>query len=72
MILKSEKNPTEREGIRKAHLKDAAAFCEFMAYFDDKVNFLYTYYFINYKISVLKSILKKVSILFLRLATNAK
>ncbi|KAG8262233.1 Xaa-Pro aminopeptidase 2, partial [Homalodisca vitripennis] len=37
MTLKSEKNPTEKEGMRKAHIRDATAFCDFMAYLEDKM-----------------------------------
>lgn len=37
MIMKSEKNPTERDGMRRAHVRDAAAFCDFMAYLEEKV-----------------------------------
>lgn len=37
MIMKSEKNPTEKDGMRRAHIRDAAAFCDFMAYLEEKV-----------------------------------
>lgn len=39
MIMKSEKNPTERDGMRRAHIRDAAAFCDFMAYLEEKVRY---------------------------------
>jgi Xaa-Pro aminopeptidase len=35
--MKAEKNPVEREGMRRAHVRDAAALCDFMAYFEYKV-----------------------------------
>jgi len=37
MMLKAVKNSVEIEGMRRAHIRDAAAICEFMAYFEEKV-----------------------------------
>lgn len=35
--LKSRKNFVEREGMRTAHIRDAAAMCKFFAYFENRV-----------------------------------
>ncbi|XP_065349359.1 xaa-Pro aminopeptidase 1-like isoform X2 [Cloeon dipterum] len=37
MMLKAVKNSVEIEGMRRAHVRDAAAVCEFMAYLEDKL-----------------------------------
>lgn len=41
--MKALKNQVEREGMRKAHVRDAAAFCDFMAYFEAKVGINFSY-----------------------------
>ncbi|KAK9508056.1 hypothetical protein O3M35_007802 [Rhynocoris fuscipes] len=37
IALKAEKNQVERDGMRRAHVQDAVAFCDFMAYFEEKM-----------------------------------
>jgi Xaa-Pro aminopeptidase len=39
MMLKAVKNSVEIQGMRRAHIRDGTAICEFMAYFEDKVQF---------------------------------
>ncbi|RZB41166.1 xaa-Pro aminopeptidase 1-like, partial [Asbolus verrucosus] len=36
--MKAKKNPTEIEGMYNAHIRDAAAMCEFFSYFESRVN----------------------------------
>jgi Xaa-Pro aminopeptidase len=43
MMLKAVKNIIEIQGMRRAHVRDGTAMCEFMAYFEDKV--IFSYYF---------------------------
>ncbi|XP_046392422.1 xaa-Pro aminopeptidase 1-like [Ischnura elegans] len=38
MMAKAQKNEVEREGMRKAHIRDAAALCDFFAYLELKVH----------------------------------
>lgn len=38
MLLKAVKNKVEIEGMRRSHIRDAAALCLFMSYIEDKVN----------------------------------
>ncbi|XP_059488779.1 xaa-Pro aminopeptidase 1-like isoform X2 [Neocloeon triangulifer] len=38
MMLKAVKNSVEIEGMKRAHIRDAVALCEFMAYFEDKMS----------------------------------
>ncbi|KAL1122414.1 hypothetical protein AAG570_003818 [Ranatra chinensis] len=38
VAMKAEKNPVERQGMRNAHIRDAAAICDFMAYFELKMS----------------------------------
>lgn len=37
--MKARKNVVEREGMRNAHIRDAAAMCKFFAYFENRVSF---------------------------------
>jgi Xaa-Pro aminopeptidase len=37
VVLKSIKNPTQLEGFRQCHMRDAAALCEFFAWLEDAV-----------------------------------
>ena len=37
IYMRAQKNPTERAGMQKAHIRDAAAFCEAMSYFEIRV-----------------------------------
>jgi Xaa-Pro aminopeptidase len=46
MMLKAVKNSIEIQGMRRAHVRDGTAMCEFMAYFEDKV--IFCYYFLIY------------------------
>ena len=39
MLLKAKKNTVEIHGMQQAHIRDAAAMCEFFAYFDKMVKF---------------------------------
>ncbi|XP_045466306.1 xaa-Pro aminopeptidase 1-like [Harmonia axyridis] len=36
IYMKAVKNPTEIEGMKNAHIRDAAAMCEFFAYLDER------------------------------------
>lgn len=38
IFLKAKKNPTEIRGMHNAHVRDAAAMCEFFAYFETRVS----------------------------------
>ncbi|GLH11781.1 Xaa-Pro aminopeptidase 1 [Gryllus bimaculatus] len=38
LLLKAKKNNVESYGMRAAHIRDAVAFCDFMAYFEKKVS----------------------------------
>lgn len=38
ILLKAKKNDVEREGMRNAHIRDAAAMCKFFAYFENRVS----------------------------------
>lgn len=35
--MKAEKNEIEMQGMRKAHVRDAAAVCDFIAYMEDQI-----------------------------------
>ena len=37
IFLKAKKNPTEVEGMRRAHIKDAVALCDFLAKLEKEV-----------------------------------
>lgn len=37
IFMKAAKNKVEREGMRRAHIRDAAAMCQFLAYFEARV-----------------------------------
>lgn len=52
--MKAEKNTVEKEGMRNAHIRDAAAFCEFLSILEEDV---------SYKIS------KILSLLFVQIET---
>ncbi|XP_039278158.1 probable Xaa-Pro aminopeptidase P isoform X1 [Nilaparvata lugens] len=38
VAMKAEKNLVEREGMRNAHIRDAAAICEFMSMFEEQMD----------------------------------
>lgn len=38
LSMKSEKNKVEAQGMRKSHLRDAVAMCEFFAYMEEQIN----------------------------------
>ena len=37
IFMKARKNPVEVDGMRKAHIRDAAALCDFFAHFEEAV-----------------------------------
>ena len=38
IFMKARKNQVERDGMRQAHIRDAVALCDFLAYFEDSVS----------------------------------
>lgn len=38
IYMKAIKNPTESEGMKTAHIRDAVAMCEFFAYLEERVS----------------------------------
>lgn len=43
IYLKAVKNVVEREGMKKAHIKDAVAMCKFFGYFESRVSETFIY-----------------------------
>lgn len=37
IYMRAQKNEVEKEGMRRAHVRDAAAMCEVFAYLEQKV-----------------------------------
>lgn len=37
VYMRAKKNPTEREGMRRAHIKDAVAMCDTLSYLEERV-----------------------------------
>ena len=42
IFMKARKNQIEREGMRRAHIRDAVAFCDFLAHFEESVSTIVT------------------------------
>lgn len=40
IYMRAQKNEIEREGMKTAHIRDGAAMCDFLSYFEQRVNFL--------------------------------
>jgi len=40
--MKARKNQIEREGMRRAHIRDAVALCDFLAHFEESVSTIVT------------------------------
>ncbi|XP_015591446.1 xaa-Pro aminopeptidase ApepP [Cephus cinctus] len=38
IALRAEKNKVEAEGMRRAHIRDAVAMCDFLSYMEDQIN----------------------------------
>lgn len=37
VFMRAKKNDVEREGMRRAHIKDAAAMCDTLSYLEERV-----------------------------------
>lgn len=37
IYMRAQKNEIEREGMKKAHIRDGAAMCDFLSYFEQRV-----------------------------------
>jgi Xaa-Pro aminopeptidase len=43
IFMKARKNHIEIDGMRRAHIRDAVALCDFLAHFEERVSFLHRF-----------------------------